>query len=301
MALGMARTSTDYPSVNGANGTRVVLPWGNPQARAAFIVTITPEIAAYMLAYHNNRNRPLNRYALKFVTREIKEGRWIFNGQSICIRWDGMVLNGQHRLQGCVDSGISIETVVVTGLDDKSYQTMDQGRLRSLSDDLAVSGEKNCSLLAASLDLLWKEANGTLHHQSTGTGVSRAERAVLLDLHPNIRYSVFYAENRKNRSKLVPPRIVSYLHYKMSCIDDDETESFFRDLIDGTGLEAGDPVYVLREILVENAASKRKRSMVELMALTIKAWNHRRKGTSIKFLRWRTAGDCPEHFPAISD
>lgn len=76
-------------------------------------------------------------------------------------------------------------------------------------------------------------------------------------------------------------------------------DEFVERVLRGTGLEEGTPWYVLRERLMKNSISKAKLSKPYVMALCIKAWNHARAGTKVRFLRWREEGEKGEQFPVV--
>ncbi|HEV3340918.1 MAG TPA: hypothetical protein VG125_11195 [Pirellulales bacterium] len=59
----------------------------------------------------------------------------------------------------------------------------------------------------------------------------------------------------------------------------------------------GDPVYILRQLLIDNRMARRKLTHLEIFALTIKAWNHFRMRQKISSLTWRPHGKTPEPFP----
>lgn len=103
---------------------------------------ITPDIAKEMLS-RNVSNRPIKKQAVDYYVQEIKEGKWMLNGESICFSPEGVLLDGQHRLTAVVESGMSIQSVVVRGIDKSSFATYDTGRNRDASDAFAISEIKN--------------------------------------------------------------------------------------------------------------------------------------------------------------
>ena len=92
------------------------------------------------------------------------------------------------------------------------------------------------------------------------------------------------------------------LHYLFSRKDPALADEFFVKLAQGTNLKDDDPIYLLRERLMrENLKGSRTRMVPrEALALTIKAWNAKRKNEKPRSLRWRGNGEGAEEFPVIA-
>ena len=82
---------------------------------------ITPETAASMLQL-NTGNRPVVAKHVTAIAREITEGRWQINGDTVCFSDDRLV-DGQHRLMAIIKAGIPIQTFVVRGISSESFIT----------------------------------------------------------------------------------------------------------------------------------------------------------------------------------
>ena len=76
------------------------------------IVTLTPALAAEWLN-SNTCNRPLSTLRASRYARDMKAGDWRFNGETISFTADGRLVDGQHRLTAVVESGVTIQQVVV--------------------------------------------------------------------------------------------------------------------------------------------------------------------------------------------
>ena len=104
------------------------------------IMRITPAIARQMLE-RNKKNRPLNTLHVKNMKDMFLAGDMILNGETIIFDVDGNMLNGQHRLHGCVESGVAWDAIVVRGIDPDAFRTLDSGKKRTTGDTLALCGE----------------------------------------------------------------------------------------------------------------------------------------------------------------
>mgnify|MGYP007026935052 CR=1 FL=1 len=87
-------------------------------------VFVTPEMASEWLEA-NRVNRRVRSRAVDRITRDIKRGRWIYNGQSIVFSKTWRLLDGQHRLMAIVAAGVAVEAAVATGVEDAAMDRID--------------------------------------------------------------------------------------------------------------------------------------------------------------------------------
>ena len=252
---------------------------------------ITPEVASQMLE-QNTMNRPISKPHVAFLKREMLSGRWKFNGDTITTNGTGLI-DGQHRLQACVESGVSFETLVVEGIPQSVFDTKDVGKRRSKADTLSVKGEKNTRILASTLVFVDEYITGTVMKRRSYTNM---EVEALLDKYPGIQESVTLGKGYAKRFPITGTMIAG-CHYLFSRKDEEMAELFFDALVKGIDLQEDDPVYLLRERVNLNAFSKAKLPPRDIFALMIKAWNATREGKKLRVLRWSAGAGEP--FPAI--
>jgi hypothetical protein len=253
---------------------------------------ITPAIAKEMLK-RNAGNRKFKPREAEHLKKEILEGRWRLNGDTICFDEFGLI-DGQHRLSAIVAAGVAVETLVVEDLEDGLFPTKDVGSRRSASDTLGAVGEKYASPLASSLMLLERYHTGKV---LTKIGYRNTEVLELLGKYPDARDSFPLCHATHN---LVAPSVLGAAHYLFAEKDPEAAEMFVRDLISGVGLDSSDAVYILRERLMVNRFAAKKLNRIEVFALLIKAWNFRREGKACKILRWSGLGKGSEKFPEVA-
>jgi hypothetical protein len=251
---------------------------------------ITPESARQLLKL-NTRNRPMNSAAVDRLAEEMVSGRWKFNGDTICLNGDRLI-DGQHRLAAVAKSGVSITTLVVRGLTSDVFDTKDIGRRRTAGDVLAIMGEKSVNTLAGGLILVDAYDRGVVMSTTQKARANQIEP--LLQKYPDMRRSARLASDRRT---LLTPAVSAAAHFITSRIEPVIADAMYEDFRTGVGLEAKDPVLLLRNRMVENRASKGKLARQYMLALYIKAWNARRAGESRTNLRWRQTGPTAESFP----
>lgn len=252
---------------------------------------VTPEIAADMLK-RNTMNRPVSKPHVAHLKRELASGRWKFNGDTITTNGTALI-DGQHRLLACLESGVPFETFVVEGIPQSAFDTKDVGKRRSKADTLATRGEKHSRLLAAALVFVDRYITGAGIKSRNYTNTEVEE---LLDKYPGIQESVLLANAWRRRIALTAP-LMAAAHYLFSRKDEEMAELFFDTLVKGLDLREDDPIYLLRERVNLNAFSKAKLPQRDIFALMIKAWNATRDGKAVKLLRWSAGANEP--FPVI--
>jgi len=101
-------------------------------------VNVTPELAQEWLA-RNKCNRTISEGYVNSLIKDMREGKWVINGNTICFSKEGELLDGQHRLTAIAKSGIPQDVYVMTGLNKTSH--FDDGRKRSIRDQILAMGK----------------------------------------------------------------------------------------------------------------------------------------------------------------
>lgn len=67
---------------------------------------IDPEMAEHLLGHNTNNFRRMRHNTSTKYARDMTHGNWLLSWDCIAFAKDGTLLNGQHRLQAIIDSGI---------------------------------------------------------------------------------------------------------------------------------------------------------------------------------------------------
>lgn len=255
--------------------------------------TITPARAEEILA-KNTCNRPIKWNYVRRLADAMRDGLWFANGETIKLNGD-VLLDGQHRLLACVDSGAAFRSLVVSGLSKEAFSTIDAGIHRGGSDTLAVLGYKNTSALSAAVQIVDRYFTGNLWTQRA-TVYTNDEIAELVTKYPGVQDLVARGTLRPkffSRSRLAA------LLYLFSMSDEQLAETFVAKVVTGLGVTSDDPAFHLRERLIRNSLGKEKLSHTYLTALFIKAWNAARSGRPCRVLKFTESGPNAEEFPVI--
>ena len=231
------------------------------------IIDITPEIANGFLS-RNSKNRHINHKRVDELAREMSEGRFQFNGDTIRIDADGEMLDGQHRCHACVKAGVSFRSIVVTGLERSVMPTIDQHSKRTGGHVLQILGVNNANATAAVARHSAGIANGDLR----STRVSATELLEILAAHPDIEKSA--SRTRKSFPKC--GTMLGAIHYIASFLGKTEdAEAFVSVWETGVPHYSGCAAHVARErAMRSNSSSTNKMTSTDLMKMIIGAWNN---------------------------
>lgn len=260
----------------------------------ASVELIDAAFAEQLLA-DNELNRKISGVVVDKYARDMRDGRWQLNGQTIKIGVSGKLMDGQHRLEAVKKAGRPFYAIVVRGVPEAAFGSLDVGRRRALGEVLRDQGETNTSVLASGLRWFWMLKYGYV--LSANISPTNGELLDVLQKNPEIRDSVKFTSQIR---EIMGGGLAAALHYRFGRIEPGLANEFFARLIDGIDLSAVSPIYHLRERLLKTRAVYRVRiSDGERAALAIKAWNAFKERRPLQILAWRNKGPAREPLPEI--
>lgn len=258
------------------------------KGRSVEIVTITPVLATLLLE-RNTKNRPIAHGNVNVLERDAIEGRFEFNGESVIVSEDGSLIDGQHRCQAVVRTGVPIETVIVFGVPDKARRTVDIGRARSAANVLAMEyGVEEAGLVATvtKMILSWRTFGHIAKH-----GKHAPTKTQVIDAHGHltgIEESLKFC-NRKRASLVAPRTVLAFCHWAFAQrASREDADRFMARLIDGDRPRDGDPILYVRDRLLGITKWVFPQDRVSLI---FQAWNLWRTGRP--FAQIKTKSDLP--------
>jgi hypothetical protein len=267
------------PSSNGLHGLRTEK------------VFVTPQMAASWLE-NNIDNRKVIGGHLRSLEAFFRRGEMKLNGQTIKFSSTGRLLDGQHRLMACANTGVGFWTLVVYGLEDESFDTIDIGsRPRKVQDVLGMRGEPNAKDLASALNVLSQFIDTGSFYDSRNRAFSVALAEQILSRHPNLRDSVSAMASKRN--VLWRSASCYCLHYLFSLSDAGKAGEFASVLFEGAS-DMDRPFNRFRESLIRTEKFKGRHSLRVISARAIKAFNFELEGHRPKMVHWRDTEDFPQ-------
>ena len=250
----------------------------------AYPMNITPDTARYMLGKMKN-NRALRPYKVKQYAREMQLGRWKLNNDALCFDKNGVLINGQHRLNAIIMSGITVQMMVCFGLDPKAYLTMDQGGMRSVRDLWMAEGNKKAGAShAAVVNRYFSLKEGRLALSNASNSIlssgSKSKKDIMDFFMQNeelVREIVTDVRKwHKESNPLTHSDAGGFMLYliKEKKHAKDEVFSFMKALFTGSGAENCRSVIRANFILRRSDLTQNgRKAAAARQAITIQAWN----------------------------
>ena len=218
-------------------------------------------------------------------------------GDPIRFSKTGKMIDGQHRLQAILNSGISVQCVVMRDLADDIFDVLDSGKPRGKVDVLFIElgiPMETCKILSSCV--------GTAidyEREQYGFG-GKAEKSELLSFvaqHPSIIQSAEYGQQLPHQTP-VPRSIGAFFHFYAAKRDQAAAERFMDRFMVGAVDGAGDNLLHLRNHCMNGKANRRLVSRTEVIARLIRIWNAEQRGAPIKYFN-NTALRKDDAFPTF--
>lgn len=276
----------------------------NPERHSATVIYIDPPMARRALE-RNTRNRPMSELHVGRLMQEMLSGRWRYNGEAIKWSVDNELLDGQHRLTALarLDDSISLPFLVVRGLPCESQDTMDQGRVRSSGDQLAIDGLTNASdsktVAGAVRNYIWWSGGRMFGDQVRNNRPGNSEVVSWAKSH-TVEMAILdeIIQDGSFRRAKCRPSLVAAILLGLYLVDGEAAREFSTYLSRGAGLDEGNPILALRERLDRIQKTRVRESDRDLIAFFVVAWNAWRRGQKLtKLQRPQGGGWTAETFP----
>ena len=248
-------------------------------------------------------NRKVSRVNLENLIRAMEEGRWHTDGSPIKFDKGGRLIDGQHRLHAILQTGMAQTFLVVWGVEPEAMTTLDTGKMRNRADVLQIHDPTlvGANTVAGVLTMMLRWHKGHRNNSLRNAYVANDEVVHFYDQNKDDAIDATRHGAKVSRS-MGAGSIAAFglCYWLFSMIDTEDAEFFWDRLIDGQGLESGNPIYALRELLRREAATASTRDKMRadvVAALVIKAWNAYRDGEQITLLRFKVGGAHPEKYP----
>lgn len=238
------------------------------------VETITPQMAQEWLAL-NAHNRNASKARVRAYARDMARGHWPYTGDPIRFNGNGELIDGQQRLMAVVESGKSLQALVIRGLPVEVRENLDQGRSRTAADHLVLRGFATGTQLAAALRQLYRLRTPAAKVGGGSGGLTNAEVLEAIEKHPQMADSV----EAVGRPAHVQPSLLAAMHYIGANLlnDRDHADAFVAVLTTGKPAYDGDPAQLWRERLIDQSSKKERLTRAGLRIGTAHAWNLFRK------------------------
>ncbi len=261
-------------------------------------IVFDKEIAQEVLAY-NTGNRRINRRKLEQLVGQMRRGEFVNTGEPIIVSREGILNDGQHRLQAVVEADVEVDMDIRFGISREAFRVTDTGASRTPGDVLTIMGAHAGGQVSSTVRLLLLYERGL--PDSIRAFVSHEEIARAFERWGDVEDVVAAVNGHAfpKAVKSIPLYATAFLASRTSGKGKLET---WLDAV-ATGLDVGrdHPAYQLRERLLRGIPAATREGLLERFALMVKSWNLFAKGDSIPMreFKWTSVGKNAEDFPKV--
>ena len=265
---------------------------------------ITPVIAQkYLETSPENRMTVSSRRVVKTYAEAMRNGEWVLNGETIVFDEDGKLMQGHHRMAAVVESGCSIDFLVVRNVPrDRAWTTYNCGLKTNLGQMLAMKNIKNASLVAAIVNVNANLVKFGRVYANNGGSTNASARSLTSDYSRYEDYMQDYDEIATmthgicGREKVLTNSWVGGIMFYLTHTgnyDMNVVRPFFETLckIDNNNISQA---VVLRNNIVSHRISQKEMKPDYLFAIIVKAWNAYAEGREISRMRWNSKEEYPK-------
>jgi len=239
-------------------------------------IQMDKKIAQNLLDNNFENQRKLSIGRAKKYADEMLSNNWRFNGECITIDGEGRLINGQHRCKAVVLSDVSIPVLVVTGIENEAFKTMDQGFKRSTAQIFSMEGVKNSSLTAASLTAYYGYLKNGCLYRSSETNTSTLELEKVYKENPKRFDEVAFLSNRASGYLKFSGFTTTMFCSLMMVIKDDPKADDFINRFNNQDWVKQDkcPIKFIHNVITKARNNNLKLTKKQKYNAIITAWNH---------------------------
>lgn len=261
---------------------------------------VTPSVAKNYLRY-NDKNRKVSEKNLYFLSNQMKNGSFLENGESIVFDTNGVLKDGQHRLEAIIKSGKSYWIPIVHGVEPLAMATYDTGKNRSASDILELSGFKSSGSISSLIIAINNYNNNTRARKMDNTqNGSMTNQQVLEYCEQNYDWINPLLLKAQSIIHAMKPTVmtrtkVGLFLYMIGGENPTEIHIEFMKRLTGVKRSSSTSTDYVFTKLYNAKINKEPLNFYWLTAMTIKAWNYFIDGNpAVKYFKFDTKNELPK-------
>lgn len=259
-------------------------------------VIMTPELARQILDKTNLDNRALSPGDVEFKAGVIASNQWHLTHQGGAHDTNGVLQDGQHRLEAICQAGIAVPMAWFAGMDPNNWKAIDEGLARTASQLLGKLGEHHTLVVqAASKLIIAYDSPGptrkAYHRKRSNEEIIDAFTGDADELRAAIRWAVGHKKTAETPAS--PMAAARYLTRRANGPDNPYVEAFWRGYVSQRkldpkyALDVADPRLAARRQFVNARARNKRATGLEALALLLLAFNHTIEGRTRGHLTFR--------------
>ena len=241
--------------------------------------TIDREKAKEYLKKNLPNNRSISKANVEVLKRILLNDLWVIDGNSIGFDKEGFLINGQHRLQAVVSTGVPIKTFVTRGLSRDARGAVDTGLNRSARAILKIYGFADSDVTASGVRTLvqYMSGMGFVHTGRKGKVPHLLlERAY--EKHKDEITDSRGVAMKAKITKIVKPSVAFFVHFVTKHLDRARADEFFDRVLTFSDVENPSTASNAPEVLKTKLIKAKMKSGGTLRqdvetGLVVSAWN----------------------------
>ena len=238
------------------------------------VETITPVIASALLETNVN-NRNIRQTRVDQYASDMTNGAWHFSGDPIKVSETGILLDGQHRLWAVVESGVTLDFLVIRGLPDEIYTILDSGLPRAMSDVFQHEGIVNHGVVASTVRNFLGYKRDWLLDTNRMVKISRDEQVEYAMAHDDsLQWAV--RVSKRTRHGIGRCSTVAWAAFALAIEEvhgREKAEEFLNPVSTGVALDHGDPRLGLRNWAIQRSTRRAANDPALQLATSILTFN----------------------------
>lgn len=238
------------------------------------IPEISPVHAKRWLENNLPTNRKPSAKRVQMNGRDMAAGRWRLTHQGFAFDMDGVLFDGQHRCGGIITANTTIVSPVWFGV--QSYEGIDTGRARSISNIRKMRGVQADARYVAIVRSLWRLDTGDW------TAILSEQEFVELE-------EMYAQEIEWLLTNPLPTRYTAGVYAAMAYVHlfaPAQVEEFFTAVVSQAGLEPGSAALsFVKQMTARGLNTAGTENMKRLVYVTLGALRKHIEGGSVSFTR----------------
>jgi hypothetical protein len=191
------------------------------------VETISPN-TAIMYLKNAGKNRKLSEKKVQDYAKQMTDGEWVLNGEPIIFGKSGNLIDGQHRLRAVIYANTTVQMLVVRGVNDEYFDSIDSGKSRSLQDVFSCKDIANSQLISSIVKKFYIMCNNPQAGFFRDYSHATTSRKKLLEIYhrhtQTFDFAAGFAKNMYNKKRLASPANIGAIYAYLMLVKEHEQE-----------------------------------------------------------------------------
>ena len=260
------------------------------------VLKIYPDVANIILQHFHKTNRPEAKGNLNKINLAFSKDSWRLTGDTLKFSNQEELMDGQHRLTGCIISNTPIITHAIFGLPPDTFSFLDTGKTRTPGDLIAMEkGTIHATVIAAAIRLIHLHDHGYYPKEWLNDDYLERYRTIQKDISKcyEFMHPIYNAYKWPRSMTLALDYLIQIKKTRLA-------KKFFEDWLYANHIGRNKIFNVLQRRIINSMsngqARMRRHIRFAILILTFNIWHNWQDGDTadIKKLQWHPRTDFPK-------